>query len=129
MPLARHFARRHRSHEVTFTPAGVRALTSYEWPQSVRRLRRLVRGAASRADVVDARHLPAEVCTGARCGRSRLQELERDETLRCLTEPGTAMAEVAERRGMSRATLYARRPGTESTYRAVGATVPDLPVR
>ncbi|MFE0986216.1 AAA-type ATPase lid domain-containing protein [Streptomyces rochei] len=108
MPLARHFARRHRGHEVTFTPTAVRALTSYAWPENVRQLRSVVRGAASRADEVDARHLPAEVFTGSRSRLGRLQELERDEIVRCLTEPGTTMAEAAERLGMSRATLYRR---------------------
>ncbi|MDV6290511.1 helix-turn-helix domain-containing protein [Streptomyces sp. UP1A-1] len=108
MPLARHFARRHRGHEVTFTPTAVRALTSYEWPENVRQLRSVVRGAASRADEVDARHLPAEVFTGSRSRLGRLQELERDEIVRCLTEPGTTMAEAAARLGMSRATLYRR---------------------
>ncbi|MGY1429793.1 AAA-type ATPase lid domain-containing protein [Streptomyces sp. MN12] len=108
MPLARHFARRHRGQEVTFTPAAVRALTSYEWPENVRQLRSVVRGAASRADEVDARHLPAEVFTGSRSRLGRLQELERDEIVRCLTEPGTTMAEAAARLGMSRATLYRR---------------------
>ncbi|MFD5007572.1 GAF domain-containing protein [Streptomyces mutabilis] len=122
MPLARHFARRHRGHEVTFTPGAVRALTSYEWPENVRQLRRVVRAAASRADLVDARHLPAEVFTGARCRLSRLQELERDEIVRCLTEPGTTMAEVAERLGMSRATLYRKtaRYGIDVPGRGVG---------
>ncbi|MFG3208351.1 helix-turn-helix domain-containing protein [Streptomyces tendae] len=65
-----------------------------------------MRAAASRADVVDARHLPAEVFTGARYRLSRLQEPERDEILRCLTEPGTTMGQAARQLGMSRATLY-----------------------
>jgi transcriptional regulator of acetoin/glycerol metabolism len=108
MPLAQHIARRHRGHEVTFTPAAVRALTSYAWPENVRQLRRVVREAASRADVVEARHLPPEVFTGARRRLSRLQELERDEIVRCLTEPGMTMARAAAHLGMSRATLYRR---------------------
>ncbi|MEQ6024622.1 helix-turn-helix domain-containing protein [Streptomyces salinarius] len=93
------FARRHR-------PGAVRALTAYEWPENVRRLRRVVRAAASRADVVDVRHLPAEVLTGARHRLSRLRELERDGIARCLTEPGTTVAQAARRLGMSRATLH-----------------------
>ncbi|MGW7568263.1 GAF domain-containing protein [Streptomyces tendae] len=106
MPLAHRFAHRHRGHGVTFTPGAVRALTAYEWPENVRQLRRVVRAAASRADVVDARHLPAEVFTGTRYRLSRLQELERDEIVRCLTEPGTTMGQAARQLGMSRATLY-----------------------
>ncbi|WP_444968420.1 helix-turn-helix domain-containing protein [Streptomyces salinarius] len=72
----------------------------------MRRLRRVVRTTASRADVVDARHLAAEVFTGARHRLSRLRELERDGIARCLTEPGTTVAQAARRLGMSRATLH-----------------------
>ncbi|MFE2436094.1 helix-turn-helix domain-containing protein [Streptomyces sp. NPDC059409] len=93
------FARRHR-------PGAVRALTAYESPKHVRRLRTVVRAAAPRAGVVDARHLPTEVFTGARHRLSRPWELERDDIARCLTEPGTTVAQAARRLGMSRATLH-----------------------
>ncbi|CAL9650294.1 hypothetical protein [Streptomyces sp. enrichment culture] len=74
------FARRHR-------PGAVRALTAYESPEHVRRLRRVVRAAAPRAGVVDARHLPAEVFTGARHRLSRPWELERDGIARASPSP------------------------------------------
>ncbi|MET7813768.1 helix-turn-helix domain-containing protein [Streptomyces sp. NPDC005395] len=35
-----------------------------------------------------------------------LRELERDGIARCLTEPGTTVAQAARRLGMSRATLH-----------------------
>lgn len=106
LPLAHHFAHRHRGHPVAFSPAAVQTLTDHHWPENVRQLRHLVRGAASRTDVVDIRHLPAEVFTGARRRLSRIQALERDEIVRCLTQPGTTVAQAADTLGMSRATVY-----------------------
>ncbi|KUO06186.1 Fis family transcriptional regulator [Streptomyces caeruleatus] len=106
MPLAHHFARQHRGHAVTFTPAAERALSAYDWPENVRQLRRVIRNAASRTEVIDTHHLPAEVFTDTVRRLGRLQELERDEIVRCLTEPGTTVAQAAERLGMSRASVY-----------------------
>ncbi|WP_413098463.1 GAF domain-containing protein [Streptomyces sp. Inha503] len=106
MPLAHHFARQHRGHAVTFTPAAERALTAYDWPENVRQLRQVIRNAASRTEVIDTHHLPAEVFTDAVRRLGRLQELERDEIVRCLTEPGTTVVQAAERLGMSRASVY-----------------------
>lgn len=37
---------------------------------------------------------------------SRIQALERDEIIRCLTEPATTVAQAADALGMSRATIY-----------------------
>ncbi|MFD3481755.1 GAF domain-containing protein [Streptomyces sp. NPDC058665] len=106
LPLARHFAQAHRGHTVTFTRAAEHTLTAYEWPENVRQLRSVVRDAASRTDVIDAHHLPAEVFTGTNRSLGRLQTLQRDEIVRCLTEPGTTVAQAAERLSMSRATIY-----------------------
>ncbi|GAA3365915.1 hypothetical protein GCM10017744_070600 [Streptomyces antimycoticus] len=106
LPLARHFAHRYRGRAVTFTPAATRALTSYDWPENVRQLRRVVREAAARTDVIDTRHLPAEVFTRSGGHLTRLQLLERDEIVRCLTEPGTTVARAAAKLGMGRATVY-----------------------
>ncbi|WP_413803696.1 hypothetical protein [Streptomyces iranensis] len=60
----------------------------------------------SRTEVIDTHHLPAEVFTDAVRRLGRLQELERDEIVRCLTEPGTTVVRAAERPGMSRASVY-----------------------
>ncbi|MFF5158298.1 helix-turn-helix domain-containing protein [Streptomyces sp. NPDC000348] len=106
LPLARHFAHRHRGRPVTFSPAAAQALTNHHWPENARQLRRVVRDAASRTDVVDVRHLPAEVFTGTGRRLTRMQALERDEIVRCLAEPGTTVAQAADRLGMSRATVY-----------------------
>lgn len=83
-----------------------RALTTCAWPENVRQLRRVVRDAAARADVVDVRHLAPEVLDGGARVLTRLERLERDEIVRCLTEPGTTMARAAEELGIGRATLY-----------------------
>ena len=48
------------------------ALASFAWPENVRQLRRVVREAAARADVVDVQHLSPEVLDGGRRPLSRL---------------------------------------------------------
>ncbi|MGW0632807.1 helix-turn-helix domain-containing protein [Streptomyces sp. NPDC002758] len=66
----------------------------------------MVREAASRTDTIDVHHLPAEVFTDTTRHLTRIEQLERDEIVRCLTEPATTMTRAAERLGMSRATIY-----------------------
>ncbi|MEV0204563.1 GAF domain-containing protein [Streptomyces sp. NPDC050788] len=106
LPLADLFALRHRGRTVTFTPAAARALCAHAWPENARQLRRVVQEAASRTDTVDIQHLPAEFFTDTARRLSRIEQLERDEIVRSLTEPGTTVAQAAERLGMSRATIY-----------------------
>ncbi len=106
LPLAAWSARQERHRSVPFTPRATRALTGYGWPGNVAQLRRVVREAVTRADVVDVHHLAPEVLDGGTRPLSRLQRLERDEIVRCLTEPGTTMTQVAEELGIGRATLY-----------------------
>ncbi|MFF9118591.1 GAF domain-containing protein [Streptomyces massasporeus] len=106
LPLADHFARGFRGRPVTFSPAAAQALSNYHWPENSRQLQRIVRDAVSRTDVVDLRHLPGEVFVGTPHRLSRIQALERDEIVRCLTEPATTVAQAADALGMSRATIY-----------------------
>ena len=106
LPLARHVAREERRRPIEFTARAARALSTYHWPGNVRQLRRVVRDAASRADVVDVHHLAPEVLDGGRRPLTRLERLERDEIIRCLTEPSTTMTRAAEELGIGRATLY-----------------------
>jgi transcriptional regulator of acetoin/glycerol metabolism len=108
LPLAHHFAREERHRALSFTPRAARALTTYHWPENVRQLRRIVRDAASRADVIDVHHLAPEVLDGGRRPLTRLERLERDEIVRCLTEPSTTVTRAAEELGIGRATLYRR---------------------
>jgi len=108
MPLAHHFARRERHRDVTFTSAAARALTNYTWPGNAKQVRQVVRAAAVRADVIDARHLDPDVFSTDGHSLSRLEALERDEIVRCLTDPDATVADAAEELGMSRATIYRR---------------------
>ena len=67
---------------------------------------RVVRQAVTRADVVDARHLPAEMLTGSHRRLTRIEAFERDEIVRCLSTPGATVTSAASALGMSRATIY-----------------------
>ncbi|MBA8826288.1 hypothetical protein FHX42_003664 [Saccharopolyspora lacisalsi] len=120
LPLAEHLAERARSREIRFTPAAVRALRAYHWPDNVEQLRRVVLEAAARSDVVDVRHLAPEVLCGPTRTLSRIETLERDEIVRCLAEPGTTVTRTAEVLGMSRATIYRK-------ITQYGIRVPDRP--
>lgn len=106
VPLARHLARRARGRDVPFTAAAERVLRGCGWPGNVRQLSEVVTSAASRADTVDLRHLPADVLSGTSRRLTRIEAFERDEIIRLLTRPGISMAEAAEELGMSRATVY-----------------------
>lgn len=106
LPLARWFARRVRGRDVQFSPDAARALTTYHWPGNATQLQRVVREAVTRGDVVDPRHLPAEVFSGASRRLTRIETIERDEIVRCLLRPGTTVNRAAAELGMSRATIY-----------------------
>lgn len=105
-PLARFAARQLRHRDVEFTPRAVRALQAHPWPGNVAELRAAVRAAAARTDVVDLPHLPAEVLSDSPRTLSRLEQLERDEIVRCLSRPGRTVVQVAAELGLARATLY-----------------------
>ncbi|MCW2583148.1 MAG: Sigma54 specific transcriptional regulator, Fis family, partial [Klenkia sp.] len=105
-PLARSFAREHRHRDVGFTPRALKALAAHSWPENVRELRQVVREASSRTDVVDVGHLRPEVLSSGSRSLTRLEQLERDEILRCLTVPGATVVGAAGELGLSRATLY-----------------------
>jgi transcriptional regulator of acetoin/glycerol metabolism len=106
LPLAQWFAQQQRHRTVTVTARAARALAGYSWPGNVKQLRRVIRDAVARADVVDVHQLAPEVLDGGTRTLSRLERLERDEIVRCLTEPDTTMTRAAEELGIGRATLY-----------------------
>ncbi|MGJ7908057.1 GAF domain-containing protein [Actinopolyspora sp. H202] len=106
LPLAENLGKLARGREVRFTPAAARALRNYHWPDNAEQLRRVVREAAARSDVVDIRHLPPEVLCGPTRALTRIETLERDEIVRCLAEPSTTVTRAAEILGMGRATIY-----------------------
>ena len=106
LPLAQSFARRERHREVVFTPMAAKALTTFNWPENVRQLERVVVAASARTDIIDSQHLPPEVFSGHARPLSRMDNLKRDEIVRSLTEPGATIAGAAAQLGMSRATIY-----------------------
>ena len=106
MPLAHHAARRARGRDVDITPAAAQGLRGYAWPGGVRELVTVVRTAVARGDVVDVRHLPAELFSGSSHRLSRIERFERDELVRVLARPEVTVREAAEELGMSRATVY-----------------------
>lgn len=105
LPLADEFARRARGRSIDVAPAAARALTDFAWPGNVEQLRRVVKDAATRTDVIDVHHLPPEVLAqGERL--PRIRAFERDEIVRVLARPGVTIEEAANELGMSRATVY-----------------------
>ena len=106
LPLAHHSARRARGREVTITPAAAKGLRGYAWPGNVEQLVAVVRDAVTRGDVVDVRHLPADMFSGSSHRLSRIERFERDELVRVLARPEVTMREAALELGMSRATVY-----------------------
>lgn len=106
LPLARHAAHRVRGRDIDFTPAAARALAACGWPGNVEQLVRVVRDAATRTEVVDVRHLPPDVLSGAPRRLTRIESVERDEILRALARPGVTVKQAAEELGLSRATIY-----------------------
>jgi transcriptional regulator of acetoin/glycerol metabolism len=106
--LARYAARRARGRDVDFTAAAVGVLRHCRWPGNVEQLVQAVRSAASRTDVIDVRHLPAEVLSQSTGRLSRIEAVEREEIVRVVNRPGLTVAQAAQELGMSRATLYRR---------------------
>lgn len=106
LALAEHFAHQDRGRAARFTPASARSLRTYHWPGNAEQLRRVVREAATRSDVIDVQHLPPEVLCGPIRALSRIEAVERDEIVRCLAKPGTTVTRAAELLGLSRATIY-----------------------
>lgn len=108
LPLARFAARQTRLRDVDVTPAAERVLTGYDWPGNIDELFGVIHAASLRTETIDVQHLPASVI--GRPGRhlTRIESLERDEIIRCLTRPGTTVGSAAAELGLSRATVYRR---------------------
>lgn len=106
LPLARYAARQTRLRDVDITPAAERVLTGYDWPGNIDELFAAIHAASLRTETIDVQHLPASVI--GRPGRhlTRIESLERDEIIRCLTRPGTTVGSAAAELGLSRATVY-----------------------
>jgi len=108
MPLARYAARQTRMRDVDFTAAAEHALTGYGWPGNVDELFTMVNDAAMRTETIDVRHLPSRLVGRAGPHLTRIEAVERDEIIRCLSRPGITVAAAANELGLSRATIYRR---------------------
>lgn len=108
LPLARYAARQSRLREIGFTSAAERALTSYSWPGNIDELFGVVHAAVLRTETVDVRHLPSSLAGRPSPRLTRIESLERDEIVRCLSRPGTTVGAAATELGISRATIYRR---------------------
>ncbi|WP_143760816.1 hypothetical protein [Actinosynnema mirum] len=106
LALAGHFSRSDRRRDLAFTPVARRALTAFDWPGNAKQLRAVVRESSARTDLIDVRHLPAEVLAGSGRGLSRLQVLERDDMVRCLIAPGATVVSAAAALETGKATLH-----------------------
>ena len=106
LPLAHRVGLRVRGREIALTPAAERALHDHGWPGNVAELVHVVQRAVSAGDLIDLRHLPADVLSDTRRPLSRIDAFERGEIVRVLTRPGITMQEAAAELGMSRATVY-----------------------
>jgi transcriptional regulator of acetoin/glycerol metabolism len=91
-----------------FTAAAEHALVTYHWPGNTTQLRDVVRRTVPRTALVTERDLPPEVFTGSHHKLTRMEILERDEIVRCLSEPDATPGRAAEQLGMSRSTIYRR---------------------
>lgn len=108
LPLARYAARQTRLREVDFTPAAERVLSAYDWPDNIDELFRVVHAAALCTDTIDVRHLPPALVGPSSRHLTRMESVERDEIIRCLSRPGITVGAAAAELGLSRATIYRR---------------------
>lgn len=108
LTLARYAARQTRLREVDFTPAAERVLTAYDWPDNIDELFRIVHSAALCTDTIDVRHLPSALVGPRSRHLTRMESVERDEIIRCLSRPGITVGAAAAELGLSRATIYRR---------------------
>lgn len=104
--LARYAAHTARGRDIEFTPAAERAVTTCAWPGNIDQLLRVIHDAAMLTNLIDTRHLPAEVLSGSGHRLTRIEAFECAEIRRCLGRPGVTMKAAAAELGMSRATLY-----------------------
>lgn len=108
LPLARYAARQARMREVDIAPAAERVLTGYDWPGNIDELFRVIHAASFRTEIIDIQHLPASMLGRPGPHLTRIESVERDEIIRCLSRPGITVGAAAAELGLSRATIYRR---------------------
>ena len=106
--LARYAARQTRLREINFTAAAEKALTAHGWPENIDELFTVIHAAAVQTETIDVSHLPAYLLGKRSLHLSRIESVERDEIVRCLSKPGATVSGAAAELGISRATIYRR---------------------
>jgi transcriptional regulator of acetoin/glycerol metabolism len=106
--LARYAARQTRLREINFTAAAEKALTAHGWPENIDELFTVIHAAAVQTETIDVSHLPAYLLGKRSLHLSRIESVERDEIVRCLSMPGATVSGAAAELGISRATIYRR---------------------
>lgn len=108
LQLARYAARQTRLRDIDFTAAAEKALIAHSWPENVDELFTVIHAAAARTETIDVHHLPAYLLGRRSPHLSRIESVERDEIVRCLSMPGATVSGAAAELGISRATIYRR---------------------
>ncbi|MFC9351870.1 helix-turn-helix domain-containing protein [Arthrobacter sp. NPDC057013] len=107
--LARYGARQTRLREINFTPAAEKALIAHSWPENIDELFNVIHAAAVQTETIDVSHLPAHLLGGGSSPHlTRIEAMERDEIVRCLSKHGATVSGAAAELGISRATIYRR---------------------
>ncbi|MCQ6269318.1 Fis family transcriptional regulator [Pseudarthrobacter sp. R1] len=106
--LGRYAARQTRLREINFTAAAEKALMAHAWPENIDELFTVIQAAAARTETIDVSHLPAYLLGKRSLHLSRIESVERDEIVRCLSMPGATVSGAAAELGISRATIYRR---------------------
>jgi transcriptional regulator of acetoin/glycerol metabolism len=106
--LARYAARQTRLRDINFTAAAEKALTAHGWPENIDELFTVIHAAATQTEIIDVSHLPAYLLGKRSLNLSRIEAVERDEIVRCLSMPGATVSGAAAELGISRATIYRR---------------------
>jgi hypothetical protein len=106
--LARYAARQTRLREINFTAAAEKALIAHSWPDNIDELFTVIHAAAVQTETIDVSHLPAYLLGGSSRHLSRIEVVERDEIVRCLSKQGVTVNGAAAELGISRATIYRR---------------------
>jgi ActR/RegA family two-component response regulator len=106
--LASYAARQTRLREINFTGAAEKALIAHSWPDNIDELFTVIHAAAVQTETIDVSHLPAYLLGGSSRHLSRIEAVERDEIVRCLSKHGVTVSAAAAELGISRATIYRR---------------------
>ena len=97
-----------RGQDLTVSPDAMRQMSKYNWPGNVAELRQILREVVvhQRSGVIGVNQLPPRCRALSRHTLTRIEALERDAIVKCLTENHNNKVAAAEALGISRATIY-----------------------